>query len=92
MPWTTSNVTLGSAATQIVGPDNMPQQIILHNMTKSSNEYIHIGPDNTVTDLNSIHIDPGQTIYLTLMPEDEIWAVSDPSGLKVGVAKIMKAD
>jgi hypothetical protein len=92
MPWTTQQVTLGTAGELIVGADNMPHNVVLHNHTKSSNEYIHIGPDDTVSETNSIHIDPGQTIYLELDPGDEVWAMSDPDGLVVGVADFRMAD
>ena len=84
-------VTLGTAATEIVGHDNMPHEVILHNMTKSSNEYIFFGgPDVSTT--NSPHNDPGETIQFTLGPEDRLYAVSDPAGLVVGVMDIRKND
>jgi len=92
MPIDSSVFTLSSAtATQIVQPDNMPQHVHIHNMTKSSNEYVHVGP-STVTINNSIHIDPGQNLQLILMPNDDLWAVSDPNGLEVGVLTITKED
>ena len=92
MPINSLVFTLSSAvATQIVQPDNMPQHVHLHNMTKSSNEYVHVGP-STVTINNSIHIDPGQDLQLVLMPNDDLWAVSDPNGLEVGVLVITKED
>lgn len=91
MPIITRQVTLGTAALEIVGADNMPHDVILHNMTKSSNEYIHIG-NQDVSTTNSMHIDPGQTIYLTLRPSDRLWAISDPAGLVVGVTDIRKKD
>ena len=84
-------VTLGTAATEIVGHDNMPHDVILHNMTKSSNEYIFFGGANVST-TNSPHIDPGETIQFTLGPEDRLYAVSDPAGLVVGVMDIRKND
>jgi hypothetical protein len=80
-----------TTATQIVEPDNMGQEVHLHNMTKSSNEYVHIGP-STVTTANSIHIDPGQNLHLELRPGDDLWAVSDPDGLEIGVMTITKRD
>ena len=40
MTFVTRQVTLGTAATEVVGNDNMPHDVILHNMTKSSNQYI----------------------------------------------------
>jgi len=78
--------------TQIVGADNMPHDVILHNMTKSSNEYIFITGSSATAGTSTIHMDPGQTLYMTLQPDDEIWAVSDPDGLEVGVLDIRKND
>jgi len=84
-------VTLGTAATEIVGHDNMAHDIILHNMLKSSNQYIFYGgPDVSTT--NAPHIDPGETIQFTLRPGDRLYALSDPSGLVVGVLDIRKND
>jgi hypothetical protein len=92
MPISTSAITLSNTtATLIVGADNMPHQVTLHNMTKSSNQYIHVGPsDMTLAD--SIHIDPGQTIQITLRPGDELYGMSDPNGLEVGVLDIQNND
>jgi hypothetical protein len=84
-------VTLGTAATEIVGHDNMAHDIILHNMIKSSNQYIFYGgPDVSTT--NAPHIDPGETIQFTLRPGDRLYAISDPAGLVVGVLDIRKND
>jgi hypothetical protein len=87
----TRQVTLGTAATEIVGHDNMPHDIILHNMTKSSNQYVFYGGANVST-TNAPHIDPGETIQFTLGPDDRLFAVSDPAGLVVGVMDIRKND
>lgn len=84
---TLSNVT----PTVIVGGDNMPHTVTLHNMTKSSNEYVHVGPAD-MTLANSIHIDPGQTIQITLRPGDVLYGMSDPNGLVVGVLDIQNND
>jgi hypothetical protein len=81
--FTLSNVT----PTKIVEAHHMTQQVTLHNMTKSSNEYVHFGP-STVTTTNSFHIDPGETITIDLGPKDELFAVSDPNGLVVGVLAV----
>ena len=72
---------------QVVNPSTMPQEVHLHNMTKSSNSYIHIG-NASVTLLNSIHLDPGESITFQLMPNDSLHALSDPSGLTLGVLTI----
>ena len=87
----TRQVTLGTAATEIVGHDNMPHDVILHNMTKSSNQFIFYG-DANVSTTNAPHIDPGETIRFTLGPDDRLFAVSDPAGLVVGVMDIRKND
>jgi len=92
MPVNSEVFTLSdTTATQIVAPDNMPQEVRLHNMTKSSNEYVHVGP-STVTTTNSIHIDSGDTLSIELRPNDDLWAVSDPDGLEIGVLTITKRD
>ena len=87
----TDRITLGTAATMIVPNDNMAQEVHLHNMTKSSNQYIHVG-NSAVSTANSIHIDPGKDLTLMLRPGDALYAISDPSGLDVGVLRITKGD
>lgn len=81
--FTLSNTT----PTKVVPLDSMEQEVHLHNMTKSSNEYIHLG-DSNVSTSNSIHIDPGESVTLNLGPSDELYAVSDPNGLELGVLRI----
>lgn len=71
-------------ATEVAGPSTQRQTVHLHNLTKSSNQYIYIGgPD--VTTSNSIHLDPGESKEIHLEPLDSLFAVSDPSGLNLGV-------
>ncbi len=72
-------------------PDNQRQVVYLHNMTKSSNEYIHIG-NSDMTLLNSIHLDPGETIELQIPTGDSLYAMSDPDGLVVGVLQMQNRD
>ena len=81
-------LTLGTAI-RVVSPDVMPHEVTLHNMTKSSNEYIFVG-NSGVSVGNGLHIDPGGTLQMTLQPGDDLWAVSDPGGLEVGVVDIRK--
>lgn len=87
----TDRITLGTAATLIVPNDNMAQEVHLHNMTKSSNEYIYVG-NAAVSTANAIHIDPGKDLTMMLRPGDSLYAISDPSGLDVGVLRITKGD
>ena len=87
---TCSNVT----AQRIVGADNMPHRAVLHNATKSSNEYIWIagGSAQAFSTAAGMHIDPGQTIYVDLAPNDELWATSTPDGLEVHVLDMRRND
>ena len=81
-----------TVAQRIVDSDEMPHEVVLHNATKSSNEYILIGGGSAVSvgTANSMHIDPGETISMGLHPGDELWATSDPGGLVVQVLDIRK--
>lgn len=83
-----------TVAKRIVGADNMPHRAVLHNATKSSNEYIYIagGSAASVGTVSGMHIDPGQTIYVDLAPNDELWATSDPDGLIVHVLDMRRND
>lgn len=94
MPIENRAVTLSDVtAKMIVGHDNMPHYVVLHNATKSSNEYVYVaGGSATANSTNGLHIDPGGTLYLELGPEDVIWATSDPDGLIVQVMDIRKKD
>lgn len=94
MAVTSYEVTLSNVTPTIVARQhNMPHDVVLHNMTKSSNEYVYIAGSSAEASLtNNIHIDPGQTIYVTLRPGDELWGLSDPNGLNVGVLDVRKND
>jgi hypothetical protein len=70
--------------TEVVSPAIQRQVAHFHNLTKSSNEFIYIG-SQTVSTANSIHLDPGESKEITIEPLDTLWAVSDPTGLKLGV-------
>jgi hypothetical protein len=92
MPISQNLVTLSNTTpTVIVARDNMPHNVTIHNMQKSSNQYIHLGNED-MTLLNSIHIDPGETIQLTILPGDALYGMSDPNGLVAGVLDIQRND
>lgn len=88
MPIHNDAITLSNTVATLVAPnDSMEQVVHLHNMTKSSNEYIHLGnADMTLT--NSVHIDPGESIEIHLGAGDELFAMSDPDGLELGILRI----
>jgi len=91
MPIFTNNVTLGTAAVEVVSPEVLAQEVHLHNMTKSSNEYIYLGGDSAITTSNTLHIDPGESITINLGPGDPLYAFSDPDGLHLGIL-VVKQD
>jgi hypothetical protein len=78
-------LTLGTP-TLVVPPHPQWQRVTLHNATKSSNEYIFIGPQG-VSVTTGLHLDPAQTVQLKLSANEEIWAVSDPGGLELHVLR-----
>lgn len=88
MPLSSQTFTLSNVTpTLIVDADNMPQDVHLHNMSKSSNNFVHLGTSD-MTLSGSIHLDPGESISLRLFPKDELYALSNPSGLVVGVMTV----
>lgn len=88
MPIFNATHTLSDTTPTLVVPINHnEQEVHFHNLTKSSNEYIHFGnADMTLT--NSIHIDPGETVTYNIPPGDELYAMSNPDGLELGVLRI----
>jgi hypothetical protein len=58
--------------------------VTLHNMSKTGNHYIHYGSATAGT-ANSPHIDPGETLQLKLLPGEGLFALSDPTGVALGV-------
>lgn len=84
MAITNSIIELTGTAQVVVAPSNNPQRVTMHNMTKSNNNYIHYGAAGC-TILNAPHIDPGETIKFDLMPGEALFALSDPSGLDLGI-------
>ena len=91
MPLTNAQITLSNTTpTEIAAYHNMQRDVVLHNMTKSSNAFVHYGNED-MTLANSPHIDPGETLTITLGPGDVLFAMSDPNGLKVGVLDVRKS-
>lgn len=77
----TKQVTVGTASVQILGMQDNPVQVILHNAQKNSNEYIWFGGSSAVTTSTGLHIDNSDTYQLVLKPGNELWAITD-SGTK----------
>ena len=86
MALTNAKFTLSTAAaTKVVTGSINPQHVTLHNMSKSGNEFIHIGGVSTITTTNSIHIDSGETLQVMLLPGEELYARSATGTPAIGV-------
>ncbi len=70
-------VTVGTAAVQVLDQHSSPQHVIVHNAQKSSNEYIWLGGGGAVTTSTGIHVDNSDTYVFTLFQGNELWAVTD---------------
>jgi len=90
MPIIASQITLGTAAPVLaVRSHHMAQDVSIHNQSKSSNQYAYIGGES-VSESNSIHIDPGETLQLKIQPGDVLWGISNVADLKVGVIQSLQ--
>lgn len=90
MPIYASQVTLGTAApVLIVKSHHMAQDVTIHNHSKSSNQYVYIG-GGSVSEVNSIHIDPGETLQLKIQAGDVLYGISNVDDLKVGVIQSLQ--
>jgi hypothetical protein len=87
--FTLSNIT----PTKIVAAHGMNQEVHLNNLVASASDVlgslalIFIGNEN-VNLTNSIRLDRGESKVIKLGPGDELFAVSNPSSLLLGVLRI----
>lgn len=89
MPITNSQFTLDDeTAVRVCSPSNMPHRFIIHNHSKSSNQYAFLGGSSTVTTSNGMHLDPGATLSIDMAVGDELWAISNIASLTVGVVNV----
>ncbi len=81
----TNSIVSCTTSAQLVAQASVnPQYVTLHNMSKAGNDYIHYGSANAGT-ANSPHLDPGDSLQLQLLPGEALFALSDPTGVKLGV-------
>jgi hypothetical protein len=73
----TQQFSVGTTAVQVLGQSSKPQQVILHNASKSSNTFIWFGGNSSVTTTTGAHLDDAETYQLVLQPGNELWAISD---------------
>jgi hypothetical protein len=73
----TKQLTIGTTAVSVLGPQPNQVRLVLHNAEKSSNEFIWIGGSDAVTTSTGYHMDPMETIEITLDTGNQVWAVTD---------------
>ena len=84
MTLSTNQFTLGTVAQMVCPPDIDPQRVYLHNHDHNNSKLIYFGNEN-VSIVNAPHLDPGDSVYLTLNRGESLYAISDPSGAILGV-------
>jgi hypothetical protein len=91
MPISTAQFTLtANVARQIVTPDRMNQQVIVHNHEHAQNKEIFIG-NSGVTTTNGFHARSTETLSVNIGPGDDLWAVSDDNNVVIHVL-VVKQD
>ena len=76
MTLTTAQYTLGTAAIQIVAPDDMPQRVTVHN--NESAQQVFLG-DASVTTSTGIHLDGKEERQITLNPGESLFGIASGS-------------
>ena len=85
------HVTVGTAVVEIVGADNMPHEVHIHNNNLDAAHILFLGgPDVTIS--NGLHVDGKQSVTLTLRPNDRLFAVSNHTATVAGVLDIRRND
>ena len=91
MPLVHRHVTVGTAVVEIVGADNMPHEVHVHNNNVDAAHILFLGGEG-VTTSNGLHLDGKQSIVMNLRPNDRLFAVSNHTATVAGVLDIRKND
>ena len=76
MTFQTAQYTVGTAAVQIISPQNNPTQVLLHNAEKQTTHYIYLGGSSSVTTETGIHMDGSDNYQMVLQPGNSLWAIA----------------
>jgi hypothetical protein len=96
VPLVHSQVTLGTAATEIVGHDNTGHQVVISNNSIVGDLVgvtgsVFIG-SASVTAATGLKLKAGETVVFTLPPGDRLFAVSSPTAVVVSVLNVRQPD
>ena len=91
MPIIHRQVTIGTAVTEIVGHDNQPHEVHVHNNNNDNAHNVYLG-GSAVTISTGLRVGANETLSMNLGPEDRLYAVSNHTATVVGVLDIRKLD
>lgn len=91
MPLVHRQVTLGTATVEIVGHDNMPHEVHIHNNNTDQAHLVFVG-GSAVTISNGLRIGGDETLTITLQPDDRLYGVSNHTATVVSILDIRKPE
>lgn len=92
MPITSAQYTVAeNTRVKIVTADNMPQTVIIHEGDHSSSTTSFLG-DVNVSASTGLHIHNGETLTMTLRPNDELYCFSSQGAPVMHVLQIQNND
>ena len=91
MPLENRQVSIGTAAAEIVGADNMPHQVHVHNNNNDNAHVLFLG-GSAVTISTGLRLAPQETITMTLQPNGRLFAISNHTATVASVLDIRQAD
>ena len=84
-------VTLGTAISEIVGHDNMPHEVHVHNNNGDAAHLVFLGGE-AVSTSNGLRLGAKETITMNLGPDDRLYATSNHTATVMSVLDIRKND
>lgn len=91
MPLENRQVTIGTAVAEIVGADNMPHQVHVHNNNNDNAHVLFLG-GSAVTTSNGLRLGSQETLTLILQPNDRLFAISNHTATVASVLDIRQVD
>lgn len=87
MPYTSTQVAVGTTRVKIVAPQPSRQHVIIHDHDHNSSDDVFIGGSD-VTITNGLHVPKTETIQLDVMAGDDLWAVADSSSVELHILAV----
>jgi hypothetical protein len=91
MPIEHRQVTVGTAVVEIVGHDNQPHEVHVHNNNNDNAHILFLG-GSAVSTATGFRLGPNETSTMNLGPEDRLFAVSNHTATVASVLDIRKQD